>query len=301
MRNDKEEPDEVVIMGGERPLSDSNLQQTRPGIPVGTPAQHIYTHTAHVLKSPQTVVAAYSKINFPDQLLRRVVGFLGNFGSGKTEVAVNFAMQLGLASQDPDNQYSGPVKIVDLDIVNMYFRSREAVIPLEYAGVDVINPSGDQFWADLPIILPEVRGAIMQQSGSLILDVGGDDLGAKVLSHIVADIQRTDHALLMVVNAKRPFTSDLDGARKVFKELEFSSGLKITGLVSNTHLMQHTDEEIIREGYEFAKRMSAAAGVPLLMVAMESRYIEKFSETDLDVPILPLYRFMLPPWGETKE
>jgi hypothetical protein len=193
------------------------------------------------------------------------------------------------------------VRIVDLDIVNPYFRSREAAEPLADAGVEAINPGGEKFWADLPIILPEVRGHLKRTDGTLVLDVGGDDLGAKVLSHLADDFVPGNYTLLMVVNANRPFTSDVAGARKVLDELEQAANLRIEGLVSNTHLMDETEVEEIRRGYAFAKEMGQRTGLPVLLVAVEPHLIDDGSgdgvrPEEFDCPILPLYRFMLPPW-----
>jgi hypothetical protein len=287
---------------GTRRPSGSDLDQVHPGTPWGVARPHIYTHARHALGTAESIRAAYYPLDLPGPLKRRVIGFLGNFGSGKTEVAVNFAMQLALAATDPDNEYKGPVSIVDLDIVNLYFRTREASEPLAEVGVEVVSPGGENFWADLPIILPEVKGRLKRSEGTLILDVGGDDLGAKVLSHLKDDFPRGEYTLLMVLNANRPFTSDIAGARKVLDELEGAAGLKIEGLVSNTHLMDETGPDEVRRGYMFAKETGEAAGLPLLMVAAENHLVDfgegtgKVKSEEFDCPLLPIYRFMLPPW-----
>ena len=312
--NPGEDPDiiENQTANSGRPLDDSNLKQVRPGTPWGVARQHFYTHTRHALGGPQAIKAAYVKLELPALLRRRVIGFLGNFGSGKTEVAVNFALQLGLAASRLDDPFTGPVRIVDLDIVNLYFRSREAADPLSEAGVEVVMPAGQEFWADLPIILPEVRGALKRPDGMVILDVGGDDLGARVLSHLAGDFQDAvgGYTLTMVVNANRPFTSSVSGARKVLDELETAAGLKIGALVSNTHLMNETTPDEIRRGYEFAKEMGRETRLPVVLVAAEARVINideggtgganGIRAGEFDCPVLPLYRFMLPPWHEAK-
>ncbi len=284
-----------------RPDPQSSQDQVRPGTPWGVARPHYYTHARHVLRSPEAIRSAYVHLDLPDPLKRRVLGFLGNFGSGKTEVAINFALQLGLAAIEKDSVREGTVRVVDLDIVNPYFRSREAAEPLSEAGVEVVAPAGDKFWADLPVILPEIKGLLKRTDGTLILDVGGDDLGARVLSHLKDDFPPGDYTLMMVVNANRPFTSEISGARKVLSELEDAAGLKMGGLVSNTHLMDETEPDEVRRGYEFARKMSVETGLPLLIVAAESRLIDGGSGPGLrpdefGCPLLPLYRFMLPPW-----
>jgi hypothetical protein len=300
-KNNDEDEDGLPQRKPSHARDNSNLDQVKPGTPWGVAAPHIYTHARHALGGPEAIKAAYHHLDLPALLKKRVIAFLGNFGSGKTEVAVNFAMQLGLAATRDDEKFEGPVRIVDLDIVNPYFRSREAKEPLEDAGVEVVTPVGDKFWADLPIILPEVKGHLKRTEGTLILDVGGDDLGARVLSHISQDFPDGNYTLVMVVNANRPFTSEIEGAKKVLGELEGAAGLKIGGLVSNTHLMDETEISEIRRGYEFTKKMSDETGLSVLMVAAESRLLEPelipgLKQDEFDCPILPLYRFMLPPW-----
>jgi hypothetical protein len=281
-----------------RPDPASSLSQVKPGTPWGVAKPHIYTHARHALGDSSAIQAVYRCLELPDPLKRFALGFLGNFGSGKTEVAVNFAMQLGLASMRPDDPIEGPITIIDMDIVNPYFRSREAIVPLHEAGVEVVAPAGEKFWADLPIILPEVKGHIQRGEGTLVLDVGGDDLGARVLSHLSEEFDPETYTLMMVVNANRPFTAEVEGAKKVLGELEVASGLKIGGLIANTHLMDFTDADEVRRGYEFTKKISDETGLPLLMVTAESRLIEDggLVEDEFDCLLLPLYRFMLPPW-----
>jgi hypothetical protein len=284
-----------------RPDPKTNQNQVHPGQPLGVAKHHIYTHARHALGGHDSVKAIYQKLELSGPLQKRILGFLGNFGSGKTEVAVNFAMQLGLASKIDGSGVEGPIRIIDLDIINPYFRSREAAEPLNEAGVEVVMPEGDKFWADLPIIIPEVKGLIKRTDGKLILDVGGDDLGARVLSHLNQDFPLGNTTLMMVVNANRPFTSDLAGARKVLSELEDAAGLKFGGLVSNTHLMDETSPDEIRRGYEFTKIVSKETGLPVLMVTAEPRLIEGGTNSgiraeEFDCLLLPLYRFMLPPW-----
>ena len=292
---------ELKKISGNRRPQDSNLRQVKPGTPLGLARQHIYTHVRHALTDSTSVKAAYHRLVLPEPLKRRILGFLGAFGSGKTEVAVNLATQLGLAAMLDDDPFTGPVGIIDLDIVNPYFRTREAVEPLQYAGVEVIMPGPDHFWADLPIIVPEVRGRIQKAGGTLILDVGGDDLGARVLSHIQDDFKSGDYTLCMVVNANRPFTSSLEGAKTVLNELEKAAGLKMGGLVSNTHMMDETTPDEIRRGYEFTRKMGDIVDLPVLLVAAEISLLYDSGNNgvrpdEFDCPILPLYRFMLPPW-----
>ena len=142
-----------------------------------------------------------------DQLpIGNIAVFVGNYGSGKSEVAVNCALQFADGGET--------VRLVDLDVVNPYFRSREAVATLEAHNVEVVMPKGGLQWADLPVVLPRVKGVIAKPDGRLILDVGGDDVGARVLSSLADVLQRAEHQLLQVINSRRPFTDTVEGCLK---------------------------------------------------------------------------------------
>lgn len=223
------------------------------------------------------------------RLDKRVIIFAGGYGSGKTEVAVNFAVFMA-------RQGNLPLSIVDLDIVNPYFRSREAAQPLKDLGIHVIIPEGERCSADLPIILPQVKGAIENVNERVILDVGGDDVGARVMSSMADAFVPGDYEMLFVLNANRPFTSDLKTSLKMKEEIETACRLKFTGLVSNTHLIDATDEETIMKGLNLAKEIGEASGIPVKFVSAKTDVLNKVKPEVLNCPVLPLERYMLKPW-----
>lgn len=212
---------------------------------------------------------------------------VGNYGSGKTEVSVNLALHW---------VESRPVKIVDLDIVNPYFRCREAREEMEAKGIEVIYPKGEFHSADLPIILPEVKGSLFTDHGFVVFDVGGDDLGARVLSSLAEHLAGRNYAMLQVINSKRPFTSDVEGCLKMKGEIESASRLEITGVISNAHLMDETEPETIREGLEVARETAKRAGIRVEFATVDSRLVSCFKDEDPGCPLLPIERRMLPPW-----
>ncbi len=221
----------------------------------------------------------------------RIVLVVGNYGSGKTEVSVNLAIHL---ARDHE------VAIADLDIVNPYFRCREARDEMESHGIRVINPAGSYQAADLPIILPEIRGTIQTGEKYVIFDVGGDDVGARVLSSLADIFEGQAYSMLQVINARRPFTDTVEGCLKIKSEIEAASRLRINGLVSNTHLLDETDREVVREGCDLARRVGDEAGLELEFVTVDESLIagsepDIFEETG-SCAILRLRRRMLPPW-----
>ena len=216
-----------------------------------------------------------------------IVLIVGNYGSGKTEVAVNLAIRLS-AQQD--------VSIADLDIVNPYFRCREAREEMEGHGIRVINPEGEYVAADLPIILPEIRGAVRGGKGTLIFDVGGDDVGARVLSSLADVFVDRPYIMLQILNAKRPFTHTAEGCLKIGREIEAASRLRVTGLVSNTHLLEETDAETILEGLRLAREVGAGAALPVSFVTANESLRGGFDAAEAGCPVLWIKRRMLPPW-----
>lgn len=218
---------------------------------------------------------------------QRVVLIVGNYGSGKTEVAVNLAIRL---------RRQQPVSIADLDIVNPYFRCREARGEMESLDIRVINPEGDYVAADLPIILPEIRGVIQRGEGTLILDVGGDDVGARVLGSLADVFADRPYEMLQVLNAKRPFTETVEGCVKIKVEIEASSRLRVTGLVSNTHLLEDTDPATVLEGLRLAREVSQTAELPVAFVTVNESLRDEFDAQAAGCPVLWIRRRMLPPW-----
>jgi len=209
----------------------------------------------------------------------------GHFGSGKTEIAVNLALALADQCQ---------VNLVDLDLVKPYFRCRLARDAVQPRGVRLVAPEGDLSQADLPILLPEVAALCARTDQVTILDVGGDDSGARVLGALGGALHEGNHELLLVINARRPSTEHADATLAVMGEIEGAARLRVTGLVSNTHLMGETTPAIVREGVALCREVAARSGRPLRFACVEETLAPTLG--DLGVPLLPLRRHILPPF-----
>ena len=218
----------------------------------------------------------------------RAIIIIGNYGSGKSEVAVNWALKM-------KEWGVSPLAIADLDIVNPYFRSREAHEIMESRGINVVAPRGGHFYADLPIVLPEIKGLFQNPEGTAVFDVGGEDAGSRILSSFEGFIP--EYELLMVLNANRPFTNTLENTRKMMAMLERASGLRITGFIGNTHLMDETDAEIIIRGHEFVLKISEETGVPVRFITARAQYYEEVMAKSSGTPVLSLERTLRPPWS----
>jgi len=220
----------------------------------------------------------------PDQ----IVVIVGNYGSGKTEVSINLALK--------EKTDGANVNIVDLDLVNPYFRSREAADLLASKGIRSTLPPRKYFYADLPILDPAVAGAIKKPDGLLIIDAGGDDAGATVLASLAHVLKDKEIKTLMVVNPFRPMTRSVKRCITIMGEIENSSKLKVTGLIGNANLMGETTIEHIYEGYEFIQSLSDETGLPIEFITAESRFMEEIKTERFLCPVMPLNRRLVPPW-----
>ncbi len=219
----------------------------------------------------------------------QIIAIVGGYGSGKSEVAVNLSHLL--VQSQPE-----PVAIADLDIVNPYFRSREAASQLDKLGIRSIVPEGSLHYADLPIILPQIRGAIENRDGKVVLDVGGDNVGARVLSSLYDAFEKGGYEMLLVINTNRPFTSDVTGCMKMLSDIEKSSRLKFTGIISNTHLMEYTTPDTIMDGYRLTQEVATKTKLPIVFLSAMSEIVNCVEPGLIDVPVLLLDRYLLKPW-----
>jgi len=220
----------------------------------------------------------------------KVILFAGNYGSGKTEVAVNYTLWLA--------QEGHKVKIADLDLVNPYFRCREAREPLEALGVSVIAPTAGFHHSELPILLPEIRGLLEKPDDISIFDVGGDDVGARVLAALTDLFRRVRYEMYFVANRNRPFTDTIEGCLRIMSEIEQASRLKVSAIVGNTHLMDETTQAMIEDAIEFTTQLARTKGLPVAFIAVERKFLSADYFDASPFPILPIDRYMLPPWKQ---
>ena len=220
--------------------------------------------------------------------LEGVVIIVGNYGSGKTETAVNLAVNRKRSGCD--------VRIADLDLVNPYFRTREAKKALEALGIDVILPPSQYMQADLPILSPLVSGLIKKPGQLAILDAGGDHVGVTVLAALGDMLKDIDVQMLQVINPFRPFTETIGGCLKMKDEIEKASKLKITGFVSNANLIEDTTVENIYKGYQFVSKLAKESGLPLVFITCETNLISELDIAKFSCPVLPIERQLVPPW-----
>ncbi len=216
----------------------------------------------------------------------RVTVLVGHFGSGKTEIALNAAT--GLAARGI------AVTVADLDVVKPYFRTRSARDLLAELGIDLLAPLGPNIHADLPIIVPEIRSQLRQSSRRLIIDVGGDDVGARVLGSLSDVVPHEETECLPVLNFRRPSTLDPEAAVAMVRRIEAVSRLPATGLVSNTHLMGETTAAVILDGVDKAKKTGERLGLPVVAVTATEPLASEIRDR-VGCPVMAIRRIVLPP------
>lgn len=222
---------------------------------------------------------------------KRIRIIVGHYGSGKTEFCVNYGIKLADKGKK--------VALIDLDIANPYFRSRERQKLLESKGIHLYsNCFGYDITADLPAITAAIRAPLEDIQFDTIVDSGGDDSGARVLNQIDKYLLSSQCDIFCVINGNRPETSDLDGALNHIKRIEREINTKITGLINNTHMLKETDTEDILKGYRLTKQLSRLLDIPVKYHCCTGdlmQQVEKNIEASL---IFPMRLYMREGWHD---
>lgn len=195
---------------------------------------------------------------------KRLMLLCGHYGSGKTNIAVNLALQMR-------KQYE-KVALADLDIVNPYFRAKDSSDVLEQAGIRLICSEFANSNVDFPALPQELYAITDDLSVHSVLDIGGDERGALALGRIAPAITaENDYEMLMVINACRPLTPDAESTMEVFHEIEDACRIPFTGIINNTNLGVETTEETVLASRAYAEQTAKLAGLPLVMTTVEER------------------------------
>jgi hypothetical protein len=224
---------------------------------------------------------------------KRVTILVGHFGSGKTEIALNGALELAAAGMR--------VTLADIDVVKPYFRSRSARAILSDAGIELLAPTGANVHADLPIIVPQIRSHLRDSDRRLIMDVGGDDVGARVLGSLSDVVPFDETDCLLVLNFRRPSTPDPEHALRMIREIEAVGRVPVSGLISNTHLMGETTPAVVIDGYRQAAETARLAEVPLVAVTVSEDLIADVRQEDFECPVVSMRRIVIPPFAQSHD
>ena len=195
---------------------------------------------------------------------KRVTLFAGHYGSGKTNIAVNYALRLAGEGKK--------TAIADLDIVNPYFRTADSARELAEAGVDLISPQFANSNVDLPALPAEAYRLVDDRSLYAVMDIGGDDRGAYALGRYVPYIREEgDYRMVFVANFSRPLTRTPEEALEVMREIEAACALPFTDIVNNTNLAHETTSETVLHGLGLTEQLSELSGLPVWLTTAEER------------------------------
>lgn len=194
---------------------------------------------------------------------KRVTLFAGHYGSGKTNIAVNYALRLA--------QEGKKATIADLDIVNPYYRTKDSEKELAAAGVRMIASPYANSNVDVPALPQEMYQVTEDKSRYAVLDIGGDDRGALALGRYAPAIkEENDYQMLFVFNASRPLTRDAQSALEIMREIELACGIRFTGIVHNTNLGRETTAETVLNAVPALKELSTLSGLKVVFTAVRA-------------------------------
>ena len=193
---------------------------------------------------------------------KRLTLFAGHYGSGKTNIAVNYALHLA--------RQNLPVCIADLDIVNPYFRTKDSAAELTAAGVDLISPHFANTNVDLPAIPAEAYRLVQDKGTYAIMDIGGDDRGAYALGRFAPFIrEENNYRMAFVANPYRPLTRTPEDALEIMREIEAACSLPFTCIVNNANLGSETTPENVLDALPYMQELSRISGLPLWLTTAE--------------------------------
>jgi len=218
---------------------------------------------------------------------KRITIFTGHFGSGKTEVAVNYAFRLAQACKK--------TAIADFDIVNPFFRTADVKSKLEEKGIKVITPVYANTNVDVPALPADINMLFEDRGYSTVFDVGGDDLGAKVLSRYNKEILSEEYVHYFVINTRRPMTRNVEEIETMIMEIQESSRLKVDMLVNNANLLGVSTPAIISEASDIIREVSAKLNIPIGFISGMEDVLKNY-KGDPGIERLNLEKFIRLPW-----
>lgn len=221
-------------------------------------------------------------------LTKRIHIFTGHFGSGKTELSINFAHYL--------RQSHEFVAVDDLDVINPYFRTRDVDDFFRENKVELIAPPKRLTMADLPVVSPEIYRVLQDEKYQVIVDAGGDKDGAKALGQYYHDWKDLHPEVIFVLNANRPYVSTLEGALFTISEIEASARMKVTGIINNSNVGKLTTLDDVKKGYDLSLQVSEKLGIPLLCTTISDSLKDETFQFAQNHNVFYIKRFMKLDW-----
>jgi len=193
----------------------------------------------------------------------RITIFVGAYGSGKSEISVNFALWLTRNIRQDGQR----VILCDLDMINPYYRSADARTLLADNQIELVASMYANTNVDVPSLPPQVFSVFDNPNVLAVLDIGGEDLGARVVGSLRNRLAGEDFALNLVVNPYRPMTGTPEGIAHAAAEIESATGLRLHGVVDNANLLEIANWHLIEESYPIVTEGARLAGLPVVFAA----------------------------------
>ncbi len=188
---------------------------------------------------------------------KRITILSGHYGSGKTNIAVNIALDLKTRHER--------VAVADIDIVNPYFRTKDSEELFKEKGIRLICSPYANTNIDIPALPQDIYAITDDKELYCVLDVGGDERGALALGRIAPRIdEENDYEMLYVLNTFRPLTRDVESALEVMREIEDACKLKFTAIVNNSNLGAETSDDDIIGSIAVSKALAERVGIPMI-------------------------------------
>ena len=215
--------------------------------------------------------------------IKRVTLFAGHYGSGKTNIAVNWAKHLKSQGKN--------VTIVDLDIVNPYFRTKDSQKDFEELGIKLVCSEFANTNLDIPALPKEIYGAIADKNSYLIMDIGGDDVGAVAMGRYTPSIlEENDYEMIYVANCYRPLTKTAEDTLEVMREIEAASGIPFTAIINNSNLGVETTPEDVVKSNMYAQELSKISKLPVIFTTVNNSIAEQIGDKIPDLFPLELQK-----------
>ena len=219
---------------------------------------------------------------------------IGNYGSGKSELALNFAFKAA---------ETGKTELIDLDMVNTYFRLTERGKMVSQKEIRLVSPNFACSGIETLSLPAEVASAFALNWDTVVFDVGGDAVGSTALGRYHADFMELapdQLEVLNVVNIRRPLAGTVEKIIKLQEEMQIHSRLKITGMINNTNLQTMTRPDELRDGYEMLKKVTERTGVPVLYTIGKKEMLDIFASEGHDPKyygeLMPIDIYMKRDW-----
>ena len=203
--------------------------------------------------------------------MKHVSVLIGNYGSGKSELALNFAFRAAEAGKRTE--------LLDLDMVNTYFRLTERGRMTEMKEIRLVSPNFACAGIETLSVPAEVASAFARAWDTVVFDVGGDAVGATAVARYYQDFMELEPdalEVLNVVNIRRPLAGTVERIIKLQEEMQIHSRLKVTGMINNTNLAEVTGPDELRDGYEMIREVSIRTGIPVKYTAGKAELLQQF-------------------------